>query len=532
MYDYVIVGAGSAGCVLASRLTEDPAVKVLLIEAGPPDSMENIHVPVAFSQLLHSQVDWDYSTLPEPFADRRRVQLPRGKTLGGSSSINWMVYIRGHRADFDEWRDVGCEGWGYDDLLPYFKRSEDNERGASEFHGAGGPLSVSDGRSRNPMTEAFLEACDQAGKRRNEDFNGAEQDGFGRYQLTQGDGKRCSTAVGYLHPAMSRPNLTVEPFTLVHRVLFEGGRAVGVQASRLDELREFRAEREVIVCGGAYNSPQLLMLSGVGPAELLTMLEIPVVADAPAVGQNLQDHAGSGWLWTHDEPVSLLTAMSEENAALFAREGSGSLTSNGVETGGFLRTREGLPAPDLQFHVAGAMLLDEPIYEHGFTLAVYTAKPASRGWLTLRSADPTVAPFILHNYYAEDSDMQTIMRGLRFASEIAAQPALARYVSRPYDQPATDSEQDLRAYLRRHTYTTFHPVGTCRMGADVDAVLDTELRVRGVEGLRIIDASVMPSIVRGNTNAATIAIAERGADLVRGIEPLEPSVPKAAAAGV
>ncbi len=532
MYDYVIVGAGSAGCVLASRLTENPDVSVLLIEAGPPDSIENIHVPVAFSQLIQSQVDWNYSTLPEPFADRRRVQLPRGKTLGGSSSINWMVYIRGHRADFDEWRDGGCEGWGYEELLPYFKRSEDNERGASEYHGTGGPLSVSDGRSHNPMPEAFLEACDQASQQRNEDFNGAEQDGFGRYQVTQSDGKRCSTAVSYLHPAMSRPNLHVETFTLVHRVLFEGARAVGVQASRLDELKEFRAEREVILCGGAYNSPQLLMLSGIGSAELLTMLEIPVVANLPAVGQNLQDHAGSGWLWTHDQPVSLLSALSEENMALFAAEGSGPLSSNGVESGGFLRSRDGLPAPDLQFHVAGAMLLNEPIYEHGFTLAVYTAKPASRGWVTLRSPDPTVAPFILHNYYAEDADMQAIMRGLRFASEIAAQPALAPYISRPYDQPDTDSEQDLRAYLRRHTYTTFHPVGTCRMGSDAEAVVDTDLRVRGVEGLRVIDASVMPSIVRGNTNAATIAIAERAADLVRGVDPLAPAVPKAAAAAV
>jgi choline dehydrogenase len=530
MYDYVIVGAGSAGCVLAARLTEDPDVSVLLIEAGPPDSIENIHVPLAFSQLIHSQVDWDYSTLPEPFADRRRVQLPRGKTLGGSSSINWMVYIRGHRADFDEWRDGGCEGWGYDDLLPYFKRSEDNERGASEYHGAGGPLAVSEGRSRNPMTEAFLEACDQASQLRNDDFNGAEQDGFGRYQVTQGDGRRCSTAVGYLHPAMSRANLTVEPFTLVHRVLFENGRAVGVEASRLQELKEFRAAREVILCGGAYNSPQLLMLSGVGSPELLTMLQIPVVAELPAVGQNLQDHAGSGLLWTHDEPVSLLTAMTDENAELFAREGSGPLTSNGVETGGFLRTREDLPAPDLQFHAAGAMLLDEPIYEHGFTLAVYPVKPASRGWLTLRSADPTVAPFILHNYYAEDSDMETIMRGLRFAYEIAAQPALARYITRPYDEPATDSDEDLRAYLRRQTYTTFHPVGTCRMGSDAEAVLDNELRVRGVDGLRVIDASVMPSVTRGNTNAATIAIAERAADLLRGLEQVRGEVPKAAAA--
>jgi choline dehydrogenase-like flavoprotein len=515
MYDYVIVGAGSAGCVLAARLTEDPDVSVLLIEAGPPDSIENIHVPVAFGQLLYSQVDWDYSTGPEPFADRRRVHLPRGKTLGGSSSINWMVYIRGHRADYDEWRDRGCEGWGYDDLLPYFKRAEDNERGASEYHGSGGPLTVSEGRSRNPITEAFLEACDQDGQRRNEDFNGPEQDGFGRYQVTQRDGRRCSTAVGYLHPAMSRPNLTVETSMQVHRVLFEDGRAVGVQAARLGELNEFRAVREVILCGGAYNSPQLLMLSGIGSAELLSMLQIPVVADLPAVGQNLQDHSGTGLLWTHDEPVSLLSALSEENMALLATEGRGALTSNGVEAGGFLRTREDLPAPDLQFHAVPVVLLEEPVFEHGFTLAVCPLKPASRGMLSIRSSDPTVKPYILHNYYAEDSDMQTVMEGLRIATEIGARPALAPYTSRLYDEPASESEDDLRAFIRRQTYTFFHPVGTCRMGSDGDAVLDTELRVRGVEGLRVVDASVMPSVTRGNTNAPTIAIAERAADLIR-----------------
>lgn len=518
MYDYVIVGAGSAGCVLAARLTEDPDVSVLLIEAGPPDTAENIHVPAAAAQLFHTQFDWDYSTLPEPLLDDRRVHLPRGKTLGGTSSFNWMVYVRGHRADYDEWRDQGCEGWGYEDLLPYFRRAEDNERGASEYHGVGGPLTVSDGRSRNPIAEAFLDACDESDLVRNDDFNGAEQDGFGRYQVTQRDGRRCSTAVAYLHPATDRPNLTIETFTQVQHVMFENGRATGVRAARvgrLGEPTEFRADREVILCGGAYNSPQLLMLSGVGDAEQLTMLGIPVVADLPAVGRNLQDHSGSGLLWTHDEPVSLLAAAGEENMALFAAEGRGPLTSNVVETGGFLRTDAGLPAPDLQFHAVPAVVLDEPVYEHGFTLAVCPVKPASRGFLSLRSADPTQAPFILHNYYAEDSDMQTMLDGLRIAKEIGARPALAPYTSRFYVEPASDSESDLRAYLRRQTYTFFHPVGTCRMGADGESVLDADLRVRGVRDLRVVDASAMPSIPRGNTNAPTIALAERAADLIR-----------------
>jgi choline dehydrogenase len=518
MYDYVIVGAGSAGCVLAARLTEDPDVSVLLIEAGPPDTSENIHIPAAAAQLWHSQLDWDFSTSPELLADRRRIHLPRGKVLGGSSSINWMVYIRGHRADYDEWRDAGCEGWGYDDLLPYFKRAEDNERGASEYHGAGGPLTVSEGRSRNPIGEAFLEACDQAGLGRNEDFNGAEQDGFGRYQVTQRDGRRCSTALAYLHPAMARPNLTVETFMQVQRVLFEGGRAVGVETARaaqVGEPCELRAGREVILCAGAYGSPQLLMLSGIGPGELLSTIRIPVVADLPAVGTNLQDHVGSGLIWLHDQPVSLLTAASEENMALFAAEGRGPLSSNGAEAGGFLRTSSVQPAPDLQFHAIPAAVIDEPVYEHGFTLAVCPLKPASRGALALRSADPGQAPFIAHNYYTEDSDMQTMLEGLRVVSEICAQPALAPYARRMYDEPASQSEADRRAYVRRQSYTTFHPVGTCRMGADEQAVVDVELRVRGVEGLRVVDASVMPSIVRGNTNAPTIAIAERAADLIR-----------------
>ena len=350
MYDYVIVGAGSAGCVLAARLTEDPDVRVLLVEAGPPDSIDNIHVPLAFSQLFRTQVDWDYSTGLEPHTDRRRIYLPRGKALGGSSSINAMIYIRGNRVDYDDWRDGGCEGWGFDDLLPYFKRAEDNERGASELHGAGGPLSVSDGRSCNPIMDAFLEGVQEAGQTLNDDFNGLRQDGFGRYQLTQRDGRRCSAAIAYLHPAMGRPNLEVQPFMQVHRVQFEGTRAVGVVAERLGELSEFRAEREVILCAGAYNSPQLLMLSGVGPAEALTLLQIPVVADLPSVGQNLQDHPAAGLAWSHDDERSLAGAMTDENMVEFAEHGRGPLTSNIAEAGGFVRTqrraaRSGRPVP-------------------------------------------------------------------------------------------------------------------------------------------------------------------------------------------
>jgi choline dehydrogenase len=521
MFDYVIVGAGSAGCVLAARLTEDPDVSVLLLEAGPPDTNQNIHVPLGYLQLGRTEVDWDLQTAPEPFCDNRRISLPRGRVLGGSSSINAMVYIRGNRADYDGW---GIDGWRYDDLLPYFIRAEDNERGADAFHGVGGPLPVSDSRSRNAMTAAFAEAGVQAGFEANDDFNGARQDGFGIYQLTQRNGMRASTAVAYLHPAMERPNLTVMPYMHAHRVLFDGTRAVGVAAAQLGQVSEFRAEREVILCAGAYATPQLLMLSGIGPAEHLTMREVEVLLDQPEVGENLTDHPASYGVWTTPEPVSLLLALEPAALEEFEQSQSGPLTSNLAEGGGFVRLEPDAPAPDAQFHIAPVQIVDEGQSDptaHGLWISPCLLQQDARGSVRLQNNDPTGKPVIRNNFYASERDTRMAVQAWRLLEEIVRQPALTPYCAEPFTVPASASDEDVLAHVKRTTFAIYHPVGTCSMGTVVDA----ELRVQGVEALRVVDASVMPMVPRGNTNAPVIAIAERAADLIREQAPLAPGAP-------
>jgi choline dehydrogenase len=510
MYDYVIVGAGSAGCVLASRLSEDPDVRVCLIEAGPPDSSPNIHVPAAFSKLFRTHLDWDYDTHDEPFLGLRRIYLPRGRVLGGTSSLNTQIYIRGNRIDYDGWNQPG---WSFDELLPYFLRSEDNERGASAYHGAGGPMRVAENRSRNPMSEAFVEAALQAGHPANDDFNGPQQDGFGFFQLTQRDGRRESTSTAFLHPAMARPNLTVETGLQVHRVLIEGGRATGVVGDRLGEEITLRAEREVVLAAGAYNSPQLLMLSGVGPAQMLAPLGLPVVVDQPMVGQGLQDHVLVPLIYAHDHPISMLAAGAPENVQRFMESGTGPLTCNGPEVGGFVRTRGDLPAPDVELLSAPVMFVDNGLgipTGHALSFGPSMITPRSRGMVSLASDDPTTKPRIMHNYFADPADLDDAVAALRIALEIARQDALAPYCGTPFRVPESESAADLADYIRRYTHSIYHPTGTCAMGAVVDA----ELRVQGVEALRVADASVMPTIVRGNTNAPVIAIAERAADLI------------------
>jgi choline dehydrogenase len=519
MYDYVIVGAGSAGCVLANRLTEDPDVSVLLLEAGGPDTNDLVHLPAAFSALYRTAQDWDHSTVYEPYANDRRIYLPRGKVLGGSSSINAMIYIRGNPIDYDTWGP----GWTWEEMLPYFKRAEDNERGEDEYHGTGGPLPVSEGRSRNPLAQAFLDAAAERGLPANEDFNGAEQDGVGWYQVTHRNGARASAAVAYLHPVMDRPNLTVETHVHALSVLFEGGRAVGVVGARLSEMVVHRAEREVLVCGGAYNSPQLLMLSGLGRPDELMELQIEVVAEVPEMGLNLHDHPNSGAVYGIDEEISLFGALNEENLALFEGEGRGPLTSNVAEAGGFIRTRDGLPAPDVQLHFAPARFQSEGLVPgdgHGFALGACVLQPKSRGFVTLGSPDPTAKPIIVHNYLEHPDDVASMVAGVRTCLEICETGRLGELSTGMLIGPPSKSDEDIEEHVRQRLQTLYHPVGTCRMGDDPGAVVDRELRVRGVEGLRVVDASVIPTVPRGNTNAPVIALAERAADLIKGEVPV------------
>ncbi|CAL9359938.1 GMC family oxidoreductase [Streptomyces sp. enrichment culture] len=514
-YDYVVVGAGSAGCVLAARLSEDPDVRVALIEAGGPDTAQEIHVPAAFPQLFKSGLDWDLDSDPEPGLDGRRAYLPRGKVFGGCSSLNAMIYIRGSRADYDGWAAAGATGWGYADVLPYFRRAEDNERGEDEFHGAGGPLTVSDGRSEHPLASAFVQAAVQAGFKPNDDFNGETQFGVGRYQLTQRGGLRCSTAVAYLHPALERPNLTVLSATRAHRVVLEGGRATGVEVERGGTLEVVRAEREVVLSAGAYESPKLLMLSGIGPAAALTAFGIDVVRDLP-VGQGLQDHY-MALLNFRTGVESLLGAATAENAALLQREGRGPLTSNLGEAGGFFRSRDRLDAPDLQFHAAPVLFHQEGLgaaTEHGLAFGPCVLAPTSRGAVALRSPRPDAAPRIVHNYLTTAEDREALVAGVRIALEIARQPAVADLVTGPFgDTPAASaSDADLLAWARRSGQTLYHPTSSCAIGT----VVDPELRVYDVAGLRVVDASVFPSVPRGNTNAPTVMAAEKAADLMKG----------------
>jgi choline dehydrogenase len=532
VYDYVIVGAGSAGCVLASRLTENPDVQVLVLEAGPPDTADEIHIPAAISQLFQGPYDWNYETIPQQRAGDRSIYWPRGRVLGGSSSINAMIYIRGSRHDYDTWRDeYGCDGWGYTDLLPYFLRAEHNSRGESAWHGASGPLSVQDLRYKSPLTEAFVAAARSCGQAANDDFNGPQQDGVGFYQVTQRGGRRWSAADAYLHPAAGRPNLTIATDALATGIEIDGGRATGVRYLRRGVEEVAWAQAEVILAGGAVNSPQLLMLSGIGPADELRDLGIDVTVDSPGVGANLSDHPVVTGMWSTPGTRGLWEQAGARNLARWQLLHSGPLTSNVAEAGGFWRSDPALPAPDIQWHV-----LPVPYQNYGLadpairavSVLITLIAVGSRGRVALRSADPRHKPAIDPAYLSDMADLEPLLRAITQVREFAAARPMSR-VARSELAPGDGlrAEADLVDWIRRDLTTIYHPVGTCAMGGDsvlaasrLTSVVDPQLRVRGVDRLRVVDASVMPTVPRGNTNAPVIAIAERAADLIAGRAPL------------
>ncbi len=526
MFDYIIVGAGSAGCVLAARLSEDPRNSVCLVEAGPPDSSVLIHCPAGLALLAQTrQANWGFETVPQAGLNGRRGYQPRGKVLGGSSSVNAMIYLRGQPEDYDGWAAAGNPGWGWADVLPYFLKAEHNERGADAWHATGGPLNVMDLRSPSRFGPLFVQAAQQAGYATNPDFNGARQEGFGMYQVTHRNGERFSAAKAYLAPNRSRPNLQVLTGAQVLRVKLDGRRAVGVEIREGGATRTLQARREVLLSAGALQSPQLLLLSGIGPGAELQRLGVPVVHDLPGVGRHLHDHPDV--VQVVDAPqltdlfgLSLTGAWNAFKGILeWRRQRSGMLTTNFAEAGGFLRSGPDVERPDLQLHFVIGKLVDhgrKTVFGHGYSCHMCLLRPKSRGRLTLASADPMAPPAIDPAFLSDPDDLARMVSGFKLMRQVLSQPALAGFGGRELAASAgavTDTQ--IEAFIRGHADTIYHPVGSCRMGPGPDDVVDAELRVHGVDGLRVVDASIMPSIVSGNTNAPVIMIGEKAAALIR-----------------
>jgi choline dehydrogenase len=530
-YDYIIIGAGSAGCVLANRLSADPNRSVLLIEAGGKDRHPLVRLPMLMGKLMHSGIyNWRFDTEPEPELDNRRIYWPRGKALGGTSTINGMIYVRGNAADYDRWAQMGNPGWSYAEVLPYFRKSETHAERHDEFHGGDGPLSVCRARSKSPLFDRFVDAGVQAGYARNDDFNGARQDGFGRYDFTIRNGKRCSTSRAFLRPVLHRPNVTVATHALTERIVIEQGRAVAVDYTQAGERRRVHAAREIVLAAGAVGSPQILMLSGIGDAEGLRQAGIAVVHHLPGVGRNLQDHVDVCLVYEVTKPITLYSDLRFDRLAFAIVQGtlfgSGVATTFPYEGGAFVRSRPGLAAPDIQAHFMPALEktanLHWPTFRrarvednHGLTIRVGPVNPESRGRIALRSADPRDPPRIFANYLGSDFDKRTTIAGVKILREVMAQPAFADMIGAEI-APGPDKTTDaaLAEWLKHAGSTTLHPVGTCKMGPGDEAVVDAELRVHGIAGLRVADASIMPVISSGNTNAPTIMIGEKAADMI------------------
>jgi len=523
-FDYIVIGAGSAGCVLANRLSASGRHRVLLLEAGGEDRNIWIHVPIGYAKLFtNAKHNWLYNSEPEPELNGRQIIQPRGKVLGGSSSINGLLYIRGQAEDFNHWRQLGNAGWSFDDVLPYFRRSEDQQRGEDELHGIGGPLSVRDVSEGHPLCEAFIDACEQAGLPRTDDFNGESQEGAGYFQLTTRNGRRWSTARGYLKPARKRQNLAVVSNALTTRILFEGRRAVGVEYKKDGATHTARANAEVIVSGGAFNSPQLLQLSGVGPADLLRQHGIDVIADMKGVGADLQDHYQARFNYrctTRNTINDMMGSLTARVAAglRYALLRKGFLTIGAGYAGGFFKTDPSMATPDVQLHfiLFSADAVGQKLHPWpGFLASVCQLRPESRGFVRIKSADPAQAPAIQPRYMTAQADRECMVAGMQLLRRVMGQPAIRRYIDEELTPgPKVASDAELLDFARAKGTTVFHPTSTCRMGSDVNAVVDERLRVHGFTGLRVADASIMPTVVSGNTNAACVMIGEKASDMV------------------